>query len=122
MVINLPKNPKNPIETTIKLTSNPQLMQTTSVYRINNDYSLFTKIPTRIIDCPDKVTIDVSDSGIYIARNESSYTVLIVCLIVFGIVFIVGLFASIFLWRNPKYLERIRYSACNVKRSMSDQI
>ena len=122
MVINLPKNPKNPIETTIKLTSNPQLMQTTSVYRINSDYSLFTKIPTRIIDCPDKVTIDVSDSGIYIARNESSYTVLIVCLIVFGIVFIVGLFASIYLWRNPKYLERIRYSACNVKRSMSDQI
>lgn len=120
--ISLPNNSSNPIEATLKLKNSPRLMQSTSVYRFNPDFLLYTKISTRVNECPNKVTFDIVDGGVYIARNESSYTVLIVCLVVMIALVALGLFMGLYFWRNPKYLERIRYSACNVKRSMSDQI
>ena len=120
--IDFPTKPKKPIETTLKLKNPPKLMQSTFVYRFNPDYLLFTKITTRVNDCPSKITFDITDPGVYIARNESSYTALIVCLVVISTIILIGVILGIYFWRNPKYLERIRYSACNVKRSMSDQI
>jgi hypothetical protein len=97
-------------------------MQTTSIYRINSDFSLITKIPLKASECSNKVNMDINYPGIYVAKNESSYTVLIICLIVIISLCLIGTIIGLFLWRNPKYLERIRYTACNTKLSMSDQI
>ena len=122
IVINFSQNPNNSISTQISLNNAPQLMQTTSMYRINSDFSLITKVPLKVSECSNKVNMDISYPGIYVAKNESSYTVLIICLIVIISLCLIGTIIGLFLWRNPKYLERIRYTACNTKLSMSDQL
>jgi len=123
IIINFPQNPNNSISTSITLNDGPQLMQTTVMYRINSDFNLFTKIPLKVSECSNKqVKMDINYSGIYVARNESSYTVLIICLTLIISIALIAILVGLFLWRNPKYLERIRYTASNTKLSLSNQI
>jgi hypothetical protein len=99
-------------------------MQTTSVYRFNSDYTLLEKIPLTVSvnECNNKVNVEIKDSGAYVARNEGSYTVLIVCLILSIGLILIGSAIGIYMCRNPKYCERIRYTLFNAKRSVSNQI
>ena len=110
-----------PIKVKMILKTEPRTMSSTNIYRISNDYSVSTKLN---IEDNDKksITFMTFDSGAYVAKHESDYSILIGSLIGVTLFIIVVFVAGFFLYRNPKYLERIRYSTANAKRSVLSKI
>lgn len=110
-----------PIEVTMKLKNKPGTMRSTNVYRMSSDYSVFTKLNIEEYD-KDSISFVTFESGAYVAKHESDYSVLIGSLVGVTLVIIVAGITGFFLYRNPKYCERIRYSAANAKRSVLSKI
>lgn len=122
VILNFTEKANLPVELKIKLKRTPSFMAWTYVYRISRDFSTFTKMDLKS-SVSDSVIFETQTDGIYIARNEHNYSVFIGSVV--SVVFVLVLISStiIFFRRNPKYLERIRYTAANAKRSVfSDKI
>jgi hypothetical protein len=112
---------EQPIEVSIKLKKSPGSFENSRIYRINSEYSLMTNVNSNNIQS-EQVTFETAQGGVYVVKNEKNYTVLIVSLVVAGILIALVLAASLFLFKNPKYFKRLKYSACNAKRSLSSEI
>ena len=113
--------PAKPFKVNIGLKRSAATMETMNVYRINSEYSLMTKVDSSANGNIVSVETD-EPSGTYVVRYEKDFTALIVSLVVIGTLSIVIVSAGIFLYKNPKYLDRLKYQSCNFKRSLANQI
>jgi hypothetical protein len=94
--------------------------ESVSVYKINSDYSTMTKLVSKLDN--NQVSFETQQAGVYFAKKESDYSVLIAVLVsVFILLVVIGA-VGIYLFRNPKYVQLMRYNACNIKRSMKNEI
>ena len=121
LVINPAQNNMNmPLKVRMNLKKQPGSMESVTAYRINSDYTTQIKIESYIEN--GQIVFDTQLTGNYVAKNEYNYTILIAAMV--GVAFFLILVSAvvIFLYKNPKYMKRMRYTACNAKRSMSDQI
>ncbi len=109
-----------PLKVRMNLKKQPGSFETVNVFRINSDYNTLIKIDAQIEN--DHIAFETTKSGSYVAKNQYDYTILIVSMVGAAFLLVVIGAIGIFLQRNPKYIKRIRYTACNAKRSMSDQI
>lgn len=94
--------------------------ESSSLYRINDDYNLLTKIESTVGN--NEIKFDTQSTGTFVVKYEKNYSVLIGSLIGVGAFIILIGSVSLFLYKNPKYIHRLRYTTCNAKRSMSDEI
>ncbi len=110
-----------PITVDMKVMEKPGVLAETEVYRISGDYSAFARLSSEA-KRPDRVVFETREPGNYAAKNESDYSVLIGSLV--GVVILVAIVAGagVFLWRNPKYVERVRYTATNAKLSFFSKV
>ena len=121
IIINPSSNAMNkPVKVRLNLKSQPKTFESIIVYRLNTDYSTMIKLDSKVED--DHVTFETNSYGGFVAKTEKDFTVLIVVLCSVGFFAIVVSAIGFFLYKNPKYWKRMKYTACNAKRSMSDQI
>lgn len=73
-------------------------------------------------ECNNKVNVEIKDSGVYVARNEGSYTILIVSIVLSVSLILISSAVGVYMCINPKYCERIRFTLFNAKRSVTNQI
>ncbi len=111
-----------PIDVKLNLKRSPGVMESFNVYRFNSDMSLMTKIDHQKVH-DSIVQFQTSErNGVYIVKYERDFTPLIVSLVLICVLVVVGASIGIYLWRNPKYLHRIRYTTNRFKRSMGGEI
>ena len=68
------------------------------------------------------VHFETREMEVYVLKTEGIQAVLIGSLMVVLFFLVITSLISIYLYRNPKYIERVRYTAANAKRSMSNKI
>ena len=90
-------------------------------YRISADYSAFAKMSSDVKE-PGRIVFETQEPGNYVAKNESDYSVLIGSLVGLGILIVLVGGVVGFLWRNPEYLKRVRYTATNAKLSFFSKV
>lgn len=121
VILNFPERANHPLRISVKIENKPGAMSSTNMYRISSDFSTFTKMSLKS-STKDQMIFNTQEPGNYVAKNESDYSVLIGSLVGVVLVIILAGSAFVFFRRNPKFLKRIRYSAANAKRSVSDKI
>jgi hypothetical protein len=91
------------------------------VYRINSDLSLRTKIESNVEN--NYVRFNVQQTGgTFFVQKETNNSLLAGLLFGLGLLLVFFGFVGIYLYKNPQYFRRARYMACNVKRSMANEI
>lgn len=92
-----------------------------NVYKLNSDLSLRTKIESTVEN--NYVRINVQQSGgTFIVQKDTNSSFMIGLLVGLGLLLVFFAFVGAFIYKNPQYYRRARYMACNVKRSMADEI
>jgi hypothetical protein len=96
-------------------------METMNVFKINSDFTTKTKIDSNI-EGKQVVTFETKESGIYVVNTEKDYSLVIgLCVAAGLLIVLVGAIGAFFV-KNPRYITRLRYMACDVKRSMQDEL
>lgn len=121
VMLKFPGKAKYPLKVTVKIKNKPGAMSSTNSYRISSDFSAFTKISIKS-STSEQLIFETQEAGNYVAKNESDYSVLIGSLIGVALFAILVVSGIIFIRRNPKFLQRMRYSAANAKLSVSNKI
>lgn len=92
-----------------------------NVYKINPDLSLRTRLESNVDN--NYVRFNVQQSGgVFVVQKENNNSLLAGLLVGLGLLLVFFGFVGIYLYKNPQYFRRARYMACNVKRSMANEI
>jgi hypothetical protein len=92
-----------------------------NVYRINPDLSLRTKIESNVDNNYVRFNV-LQTGGTFVVQKENNNSLLVGLLVGLGLLLVFIGFVAIYLYKNPQYFRRARYMACNVKRSMANEI
>ena len=112
---------QNSINVQVKLKRSIGSMEEANTYRISPDLASMQRLEVSSIDS-NQINFEIKEPGIYVVKSESNNSVLIGSLVGVAIVAIIGIIIGLFLWRNPKYIQRLQYSAANAKRSLTGTV
>jgi hypothetical protein len=96
-------------------------MESLNVFRINSDFTTKTKIDSNIQD-KQVLTFETKKSGVYVINTEKDYSLIIGLSVFFVLLVLFAGAIGAFFVKNPRYITRLRYMACDVKRSMQDEL
>ena len=109
-----------PMQVTIRLKRQAGAFESASMYRISGDYSVMTKLNGNVDNAVG--TFETNLGGTYVAQYEKNYSTLIGALVGVGLLLVAVGAIGLFFFKNPKYIKRFRYTACNLRRSAQNEI
>ena len=120
-------NQTNPMRKPMRVRFNlkngaPKTFESISVYRLNEAYTTMFKIESELKSEDAVVEFETLNYGSFVAKIETNYAPLIIglsCAAIFLALMGVG---GVVLYKNPTYFRRVKYTACNAKRSMADTL
>lgn len=113
-------NANKPMRVSLKLKRAAGAFESAQIYKISNDYTVMTKLNADVNG--EQVKFSTQQGGTYVAKYEKNYSVLIGALVGVALLAVVIASVAIFLFKNPKYLQRIRYTAYKAKQSTQSEI
>lgn len=109
-----------PLKFKLKLKRALGSMESHTLYRINNENSLMTKVDSNIQS--NELRFESQQTGTYVVKYEKNYTVLIGVLVGVAVLLVLVGAIAVFFYFNPKYIKSLRYQASNAKRSMNNTL
>ena len=118
--------PSKPLKLRVNMTKRHlDSMAVPVVYRLNDDFTLKTKIESQIVEVGQQqgqVAFDVRHYGTYVVKMEENDSSLVSAMIGVAVLVAIAVVITIFLVKNPTYITQIRYAAVNTKRSLSNKV
>lgn len=113
-------NANKPLSVSLRLKRSAGAFESAQIYKLSNDYTVMTKLNAEVSG--EQVKFSTRQGGTYVAKYEKNYSVLIGVLVGVTLLAVVIASVAIFLFKNPKYLQRIRYTAYKAKQSTQSEI